>query len=161
MLEQKVLLNQMPIAIKDSKIDISSEETTKELAKDLTHYLKGGEIVYLYGEMGVGKTTFVRYLINQFQKNKKLHITEVTSPTFNLLNEYDIKDLVIKHYDLFRLKDESEIKNLDLFGNNQSTITLIEWPQLISKNKSIKTIDLIFSYENELNNRSVKIDGLN
>jgi len=160
-LGQKVLLNQMPIAIKDSKIDISSEETTKELAKDLTHYLKGGEIVYLYGEMGVGKTTFVRYLINQFQKNKKLHITEVTSPTFNLLNEYDINDLVIKHYDLFRLKDESEIKNLDLFENNQSTITLIEWPQLISKNKSIKTIDLIFSYENELNNRSVKIDGLN
>ena len=161
MLGQKVLLNQMPIAIKDSKIDISSEETTKELAKDLTHYLKGGEIIYLYGEMGVGKTTFVRYLINQFQKNKKLHITEVTSPTFNLLNEYDINDLVIKHYDLFRLKDESEIINLDLFENNQSTITLIEWPQLISKNKSIKTIDLIFSYENELNNRSVKIDGLN
>ena len=78
---QKVLLNQMPIAIKDSKIDISSEETTKELAKDLTHYLKGGEIVYLYGEMGVGKTTFVRYLINQFQKNKKLHITEAVSYT--------------------------------------------------------------------------------
>jgi tRNA threonylcarbamoyladenosine biosynthesis protein TsaE len=151
----------MPIAIKDSKIDISSEETTKELAKDLTHYLKGGEIVYLYGEMGVGKTTFVRYLINQFQKNKKLHITEVTSPTFNLLNEYDINDLVIKHYDLFRLKDKSEITNLDLFENNQNTITLIEWPQLIIKNKSIKTIDLIFSYENELNNRSVKIDGLN
>ena len=161
MLGQKVLLNQMPIAIKDSKIDISSEETTKELAKDLTHYLKGGEIVYLYGEMGVGKTTFVRYLINQFQKNKKLHITEVTSPTFNLLNEYDINDLVIKHYDLFRLKDKSEITNLDLFENNQNTITLIEWPQLIIKNKSIKTIDLIFSYENELNNRSVKIDGLN
>ena len=158
---QKVLLNQMPIAIKDSKIDISSEETTKELAKDLTHYLKGGEIVYLYGEMGVGKTTFVRYLINQFQKDKKLRITEVTSPTFNLLNEYDINDLVIKHYDLFRLKDKSEITNLDLFENNQSTITLIEWPQLISKNKSIKTIDLIFSYENELNNRSVKISGLN
>ena len=151
----------MPIAIKDSKIDISSEETTKELAKDLTHYLKGGEIIYLYGEMGVGKTTFVRHLINQFQKNKKLHITEVTSPTFNLLNEYVVNDLIIKHYDLFRLKDESEIINLDLFENNPNTITLIEWPQLIRKNKSIKTIDLIFSYENELNNRSVKIDGLN
>ena len=58
----------MPIAIKDSKIDISSEETTKELAKDLRHYLKGGEIIFLYGEMGVGKTTFVRHLIHQFQK---------------------------------------------------------------------------------------------
>ena len=60
--------------------------------------------------MGVGKTTFVRYLINQFQKDKNINITEVTSPTFNLLNEYEINDLVIKHYDLFRLKDESEIK---------------------------------------------------
>ena len=151
----------MPIAIKNSTLDISSEETTKELAKELSNYLKGGEIIFLYGEMGVGKTTFVKYLINQFQINKKFQITEVTSPTFNLLNEYEVDNLVIKHYDLFRLKDESEIKNLDLFENNQSTITLIEWPQLISKNKSIKTIDLIFSYENELNNRSVKIDGLN
>mgnify|MGYP003311303320 CR=1 FL=1 len=160
MLGQKVLLNQMPIAIKDSKIDISSEETTKELAKELTYYLKGGEIIYLYGEMGVGKTTFVRYLINQFQKNKKLHITEVTSPTFNLLNEYVVNDLVIKHYDLFRLKDESEVKNLDLFDKNQNTITLIEWPELIDKRNFKKIIDLIFNYENELNNRSVKIDGL-
>ena len=151
----------MPIAIKDSKIDISSEETTKELAKELIHYLKGGEIINLYRDMCVRKTPYVIYLINQFQKNKKLHITEVTSPTFNLLNEYIVNDLVIKHYDLFRLKDESEITNLDLFENNPNTITLIEWPQLISKNKSIKTIDLIFSYENELNNRSVKIDGLN
>ena len=151
----------MPIAIKNSIIDISSEETTKELAKNFSNYLKGDEVIFLYGEMGVGKTTFVKYLINQFQIKKKLQTTEVTSPTFNLLNEYEADDLIIKHYDLFRLKDESEIKNLDLFENNQSTITLIEWPQLISKNKSIKTIDLIFSYENELNNRSVEIDGLN
>ena len=160
MLGPRVHSNQMPIAIKNSIIDISSEETTRELAKDLSNYLKGSEIIFLYGEMGVGKTTFVKYLINQFQIKKKLQITEVTSPTFNLLNEYEVDDLVIKHYDLFRLKDKSEITNLDLFENNQNTITLIEWPQLISKNKSIKTIDLIFSYENELNNRSVKINGL-
>ena len=151
----------MPTATNSVKIDLSSENKTEEFAKKLLKKIKPGDMVFLYGEMGVGKTTFVRYLINQFQKNKKLHITEVTSPTFNLLNEYVINDLVIKHYDLFRLKDESEITNLDLFENNQNIITLIEWPQLISKNKSIKTIDLIFSYENELNNRSVKIDGLN
>ena len=150
----------MPIAIKNSIIDISSEETTRELAKDLSNYLKGSEVIFLYGEMGVGKTTFVKYLINQFQIKKKLQITEVTSPTFNLLNEYEVDDLVIKHYDLFRLKDKSEVKNLDLFDNNKNTITLIEWPQLIIKDNLIKTIDLIFNYENELNNRSVKIDGL-
>ena len=150
----------MPIAIKNSIIDISSEETTKELAKELSNYLKGGEIIFLYGEMGVGKTTFVKYLINQFQINKNLQTSEVTSPTFNLLNEYYVDDLSIKHYDLFRLKDKSELKNLDIFENNKSTITLIEWPQLINKENLKKTIDLIFNYENELNNRSVKIDGL-
>jgi tRNA threonylcarbamoyladenosine biosynthesis protein TsaE len=159
-LGQKVHSNQMPIAIKNSIINISSEETTKELAKEMSNYLEGGEIIFLYGEMGVGKTTFVKYLINQFQTKKKLQTTEVTSPTFNLLNEYDVDDLTIKHYDLFRLKDKSELKNLDIFENNKSTITLIEWPQLINKEKLNKTIDLIFNYENELNNRSIKIDGL-
>ena len=150
----------MPIAIKNSIIDISSEETTRELAKNFSNYLKGGEIIFLYGEMGVGKTTFVKYLINQFLIKKNLQTTEVTSPTFNLLNEYEVDNLIIKHYDLFRLKNESEIKNLDLFDQNKNTITLIEWPELIEKENVKKTIDLVFNYENELNNRSVKIDGL-
>ena len=150
----------MPIAIKNSIIDISSEETTRELAKNFSNYLKGGEIIFLYGEMGVGKTTFVKYLINQLLVKKNLQTTEVTSPTFNLLNEYEIDNLTIKHYDLFRLKNESEIKNLDLFDQNKNTITLIEWPELIEKENVKKTIDLVFNYENELNNRSVKIDGL-
>ena len=150
----------MPIAIKNSLIDISLEETTKELAENLTTYLKGGEIIFLYGEMGVGKTTFVKYFINKFQKNKNLELSEVTSPTFNLLNEYQINDLVIKHYDLFRLKDKSEINNLDLFEKNINNITFIEWPQLVKKEKSIKAIELIFGYENEFNNRSIKINGL-
>ena len=150
----------MRIAIKNSKIDISSEETTKKLAKKFSNYLKGGEIIFLYGEIGVGKTTFVKHLINQFQFDKKIKITEVTSPTFNLLNEYDLDSLTIKHYDLFRIKDKSEIINLDIFNNDQNTITLIEWPQLIDKENSIETINMIFNYENEFNNRSVKIEGL-
>ena len=151
----------MPIAIKNSKIDISSEETTKELAKKFSNYLKGGETIFLYGEVGVGKTTFVKYFINQLQMDKKIKITEVTSPTFNLLNEYDLDGLTIKHYDLSRIKDKSEIINLNIFNNDHNTITLIEWPELIDKKNSIETIDMIFNYENELNNRSVKINGLN
>jgi len=150
----------MPIAIKNSKIDISSEESTKELAKKLTNHLKGGEIIFLYGEMGVGKTTFVKYSINQFQKNNDLKLSEITSPTFNLLNEYEINDLVIKHYDLFRIKNKSEILNLDIFENQKNSITFIEWPELIDKAQSIKTIDLTFVYENEFNNRYVKINGI-
>tara|TARA_B100001564_G_scaffold330657_1_gene316038 strand:+ start:245 stop:697 length:453 start_codon:yes stop_codon:yes gene_type:complete len=149
----------MLTAINNSKIDISKEESTKELAKNLIHYLKGGKIIFFYGEMGVGKTTFIRYLINQLQKKNNQKITEVTSPTFNLLNEYQIDDLVIKHYDLFRLKHKSEILNLNIFENNEKFITFIEWPELIDK-KLIKTIDLNFIYENNLNNRSVIINGL-
>ena len=151
----------MPIAIKNSKIDISSEDSTKELAKNLIHHLKGGEIIFLYGEMGVGKTTFVKYFINQLQENNNLSLTEVTSPTFNLLNEYQLNNIVIKHYDLFRLKNKLEIDNLDLFENDKNIITLIEWPQLINKEQSTKTINLTFNYENDLQNRSVKIEGLN
>ena len=147
----------MPIAIKDSTIDITSEKLTKELAKEFTKYLKGGEFVFLYGEMGVGKTTFVKYFINELQTLNNLPQTEVISPTFSLLNEYQLKDLRIKHYDLFRINKKEDIKNLEIFENDIKLITLIEWPQLLADIQNIKSIDLIFSYLNELNDRSVNI----
>jgi len=156
-LEQKVLSNQMPIAIKDSKIDITSEKLTKELAKEFTKYLKGGEFVFLYGEMGVGKTTFVKYFINEYQKINNLTQTEITSPTFSLLNEYQVKDIRIKHYDLFRINRKEDINNLDIFEKNNKLITLIEWPQLIADKQDIKFIALTFNYLNDLNDRSVDI----
>ena len=100
----------MPIATKNDNIDLSSEIKTKELANKLLKKIKPGNTIFLYGEMGVGKTTFIRYLINGFQKKNKLEITEVTSPTFNLLNEYQINQIKINHYDLFRLETVEEIK---------------------------------------------------
>ena len=147
----------MPIAIKDSKIDITSEKLTKELAKEFTKYLKGGEFVFLYGEMGVGKTTFVKYFINEYQKINNLIQTEITSPTFSLLNEYQVKDIRIKHYDLFRINRKEDIKNLDIFERDNKLITFIEWPELLNDIHSIKSIDLTFNYLNDLNDRSVDI----
>ena len=147
----------MPIAIKDSTIDITSEKLTKELAKQFTKYLKGGEFVFLYGEMGVGKTTFVKYFINEYQKINNLTQTEITSPTFSLLNEYQVKDIRIKHYDLFRINRKEDINNLDIFEKDNKLITLIEWPQLIADKQDIKFITLKFNYLNQLNNRTVDI----
>ena len=147
----------MPIAIKDSKIDITSEKLTKELAKKFTKYLKGGEFIFLYGEMGVGKTTFVKHFINEFQKLNNLPQTEITSPTFSLLNEYQLKDIRIKHYDLFRINRKEDIKNLDIFEKDNKLITLIEWPQLLADIEDIKSINLTFNYLNDLNDRSVDI----
>ena len=151
----------MPTAIKNSKIDITSEKSTRELAEKLTSHFKGGEYIFLYGEMGVGKTTFVKYFINKFQTDERLKLTEVTSPTFNLLNEYETNNFVIKHYDLFRIKNSSEIKDLDIFEKNEKIITIVEWPQLIKNNNKAKSINLLFTYENELKNRTVEIKGLN
>jgi len=151
----------MLTAIKDSKIDITSEKSTRELAEKLTSYFKGGEYVFLHGEMGVGKTTFIKYFINKFQTDEKLKLTEVTSPTFNLLNEYKTNNFKIKHYDLFRIKNSSEIKDLDIFEKNEKTITLVEWPQLLKNTNKVEAIDLFFIYENELKNRTVEIKGLN
>ena len=147
----------MPIAIKDSKIDITSEKLTKELAKEFTKYLKGGEFVFLYGEMGVGKTTFVKYFINEYQKINNLTQTEITSPTFSLLNEYQVKDIRIKHYDLFRINRKEDINNLDIFEKDNKLITLIEWPQLIADKQDMKFIALTFNYLNDLNDRTVDI----
>ena len=149
----------MPIAIKSDIIFLSSENNTEELANKILKKIKIGDVVFLYGEMGVGKTTFIKYLINGFQKKNKLELSEVTSPTFNILNEYQINQIKINHYDLFRLKSSEEVKNLGLFEDKQNSITLIEWPQII-KEKPKNLIELNFKYEDDHKKRSVHIKGL-
>ena len=149
----------MPIVINNDKVKLSSEKKTEELANKFLDIIKLGDIIFLYGEMGVGKTTFIRYFINGLQKKNKEKITEITSPTFNLLNEYKIKNFQIMHYDLFRLSSSDELKNLDLFENKPNAITLIEWPQII-KEKPKNLIELVFEYGKDHKTRSVQIKGL-
>jgi tRNA threonylcarbamoyladenosine biosynthesis protein TsaE len=146
----------MPTAINSDIINLPSEKKTEELANKLISKIKPGDIIFLYGELGVGKTTFVRFLINKFQKNNGLEITEVTSPTFNLLNEYQINKIKINHFDLFRLKSPDEIKDLNLFDNISNTITLIEWPQIIQE-KPKNLIELTFEYGEDHQTSYVKI----
>lgn len=150
----------MPIATSSDKIILSSEKKTEELANKLLKKLKIGDVIFLYGEIGVGKTTFVRYLINGFQKENNIKLTEVTSPTFNIINEYEINQTKINHYDLFRLKSVEETKNLGLFDNLTNSITLVEWPQII-KEKPKNLIEFDFKYENDHQQRYVQIKGLN
>ena len=149
----------MPTAIRSAKIDLSSENKTEELAIIISKKLNPGDIIFLYGEMGVGKTTFVKYLIQSFQKMHKSKKTEVTSPTFNLLNEYQIGKIKINHCDLFRLKSNEDVKNLDLFKDTQNVITLIEWPEIINE-KPENFIEFNFEYEDNFEKRFVHIKGL-
>jgi len=149
----------MLIATNSEKIDISLEVKTAELAKNFCKVLKKGDVVFLYGEIGVGKTTFIRYLINNFQKNNHLKLTEITSPTFNLVNEYDVANFTIHHYDLFRLINSEELKNIGLLENYKELLTLIEWPEKIEKKINNK-IDLFFEYGEDMNKRFLSIKGL-
>ena len=146
----------MLIATRGSKIDISSEKKTEEIAKKINSEIKPGDILFLYGETGVGKTTFVKYLINDLQLKFNKKLTEVTSPTFNIMNEYQVNDIMIKHYDLYRLKSIEELDNLNLFEKNDKSILIIEWPQIIKK-KPNSLIELSFKYENDYKNRFIKV----
>jgi tRNA threonylcarbamoyladenosine biosynthesis protein TsaE len=148
----------MHTATKGSKVDISSEKKLEEFANNLSPRLKQGDIFFLYGEMGVGKTTFVKFLINNMQIRSKKKLTEITSPTFNIMNEYDINGLLVKHYDLYRLKSVDELEDLNIFDENDKAILLIEWPQIIKKEPNLVT-KLYFEYENEYQNRFIKISN--
>ena len=120
--------------------------------------LEKGDCIFLIGEIGVGKTTFTRHLINNLQKQKGLKETEVLSPTFNLLYEYDIQDLKIMHYDLYRIKKAAELEHLGIFSDGSGTIKVIEWPDLIKtplKNK----LEIHLEYGQHENERIIKFIG--
>ena len=135
---------------------ISSIPDLQKITNRIKKILLPGDVIFLYGQIGVGKTTFARLLINNYENEKKLKKSEVLSPTFNIVFEYDIKDFTIEHYDLYRLKNEKEIKNIGLFANLKQNITIVEWPELI-KNKPINRIDLFFEYTKDMNERTLTI----
>jgi len=149
----------MHIATNSEIIDISLEVKTAELAKNFSKILKKGDIVFFHGEIGVGKTTFIRHLVNCLQANNHLNQTEVTSPTFNLVNEYDVGVFIIQHYDLYRLTNSYETKNIGLLENQKEILTLIEWPEKID-NKIKNKIDLFFEYGEDMNKRFLTIKGM-
>ena len=149
----------MHIATNSEAIDISLEVKTAAIAKHFSKIIKKGDIIYLHGEIGVGKTTFIRHLVNHLQANNHLNPTEVTSPTFNLVNEYDVGIFIIQHYDLYRLKSSDETKNIGLFENQEEILTLIEWPEKIDTKIDTK-IDLFFKYGKDMNDRFLSIKGL-
>jgi len=149
----------MRIATNSEIIDISLEVKTAELAKKFSKILKKGDVLFFHGEIGVGKTTFIRHLINYLQVKNYLKPTEVTSPTFNLVNEYNVGIFIIQHYDLYRITSSAETKNIGLLENQKEILTLIEWPEKID-NKIDNKIDLFFEYGEDMNNRFLSIKGL-
>ena len=135
---------------------ISSLSDLEKIANNIKKIASPGDYIFLYGEIGVGKTTLARMLINNYELENKIKKSEVLSPTFNIVFEYDIKEFTIKHFDLYRLKNERDIQNIGLYENSEHSIILIEWPELIKKKPSNR-IDIFFEYMEDMNERSLII----
>ncbi len=151
----------MLIATRSGKINISKEKDTKLVAEKLCKLINIGDFILLTGNLGVGKTTFIKYIINSLQRINRQKISEVPSPTFNITNEYQIKKISIKHYDLYRIKNQKELNNLGIQENLKKQITLIEWPEIVKKLKIKNSISLIFKYNKSYTERYLTIISKN
>jgi len=137
---------------------IKSLDHLQIISKKIAEKISAKDCIFLIGEIGVGKTTFTRCLINYFQKREGVEQTEVLSPTFNLLYEYKIKKIKVMHYDLYRIKNSKELNQLGIFNENINSIKIIEWPQLIEKNIS-DVLELHLSYSENHDERVLVLKG--
>jgi len=137
---------------------LKSLEDTQNFSENISKKISAGDIIFLYGEIGVGKTTFVRFLINYLESKNRIKNSEVLSPTFNIVYDYDVGDTKILHYDLYRLKNYKDISQLGMFETSKSHIKIVEWPELIEP-KPNDRIEILFKYSKSVNSRKVEIVG--
>ena len=139
-------------------MELSSLKDTQNLSKKISRIINIGDIIFLYGEIGVGKTTFVRFLVNHLEVENGIKKSDILSPTFNIVYDYDIGDIKILHYDLYRLKNYKDISQLGMFETSKEHIKIVEWPELI-RSKPKHRIDILFKYSKLIGSRKVEITG--
>ena len=139
-------------------MQLKSLKDTQNFSKNISRIISAGDIIFLYGEIGVGKTTFVRFFINYLESKNGIKNSDVLSPTFNIVYDYDIGNIKILHYDLYRLKNYKDISQLGMFETSKDHIKIVEWPELIEL-KPKDRIDILFQYSKLINYRKVKING--
>jgi len=139
-------------------MQLKSLEDTQNFSRNISKIISAGDIIFLYGEIGVGKTTFVRFFINYLESKNGVKNSEVLSPTFNIVYDYDVGNLKILHYDLYRLKNYKDISQLGMFETSNNSIKIIEWPELIEP-KPKDRIDILLEYSKLPDTRKVKITG--
>ena len=137
---------------------LKSLEDTKNLSKYISKIIKAGDVIFLYGEIGTGKTTFTRFVINYFESKNRIKNSDVLSPTFNIVYDYDVGNIKILHYDLYRLKNYKDISQLGMFETSNNSIKIVEWPELV-ESKPKDRVDIQFLYSKLIDSRKVKIIG--
>jgi tRNA threonylcarbamoyladenosine biosynthesis protein TsaE len=137
---------------------IKSLDQLNQISLKVITKIDNEDCILLFGEIGVGKTTLARGLINNLQNQNKEDETEVLSPTFNIVFEYEVGAFKIMHYDLYRLKTEKDVQQLGIFDQSTNNIKVIEWAEII-KEKLDDRLEIYISYEKEINHRKVEFKG--
>ena len=140
-------------------MQLKSLKDTQNFSKNISRIINAGDIFFLYGEIGAGKTTFVRFFINYLESKNGIENSDVLSPTFNIVYEYKVGNIKILHYDLYRLKNYKDISQLGMFETSKDCVKIVEWPELI-KPKPKDRIDIFFQYSKLIDSREIKIIGL-
>ena len=128
---------------------INSLDQLNQISLKIITKINKEDCILLFGEIGVGKTTLSRALINNLQSQNNEDETEVLSPTFNIIYEYEVNGFKIMHYDLYRLKNEKEVQQLGIFEQSINSIKVIEWAEII-KDKPGDRLEVYISHEKEL-----------
>ena len=140
-------------------MELKSLDSTKKVAEAISINLKTNDFVLLSGNLGAGKTTFTRFLIHFLQQKNQRPLEEIVSPTFNIVQYYDLgKNLKVAHYDFYRLKKEKEILNIGLFDTAKDFINIIEWPE-IAMNLFNDFLQIKFTYDPDKDLRFLEFNG--
>ena len=140
-------------------MQLNSLKDTRNFSQSISKIINTGDIIFLYGEIGVGKTTFVRFFINYLESKNGIKNSDILSPTFNIVYDYEIGNIKIFHYDLYRLKNYKDISQLGMFETSKNHIKIVEWPELIEP-KPNDRIEILFEYSKAIESRKVKISGI-
>lgn len=133
---------------------LSIEETTS-LARKVAVQLRLGDVLLLKGDLGAGKSTFARALIQSLCGKD----TEVPSPTFTLVQTYDADEFTLWHFDLYRLKHPEEVYELGIEEAYHNGVSLIEWPDRLGGQIPPGALELEFKYGVDENERTLSITG--
>lgn len=131
--------------MKEIKIELDGIKETKHFLKNISKYLSLGDVVTFSGNLGAGKTTFIKCLIESIAGED----IEVTSPTFNLLHVYKLDMMEIWHFDLYRLKTLSEVYELGIEDAFVDAVSFIEWPELINSILPKERLEIKIDFSNE------------
>ena len=129
----------------------------EKLATNLSRDISNGDIWLFQGELGTGKTTFIRLLINNlYISNNIPKPSSIISPTYPILITYELNSSQIYHYDLYRVKNLKELEELDFFDNLNNNITFIEWPEMLinlplNKKHYLINLDMISETKRKIN----------